>query len=64
MTEQVVLYGVDALTSKDFRAHVLTEHRGRGGTILAVCGVSHRKWRPVSEFARPEVFTECAGCMS
>lgn len=43
-----VLYGVDAFTSDDFRAHVLTDEPGVGvGTRLSVCGQSHRKWRPV-----------------
>jgi len=28
-------------------------------TRIALCGERRRKWQPVDEFARPEVFTPC-----
>lgn len=60
-----VLYGVAAWTSDDFQGHVLTDEEGPGGagTRLSVCGQSHRKWLPVAEFVRPEVFTPCRVCV-
>jgi hypothetical protein len=48
------------------RKHLLPARRSPTapyGSIAAMCGEFRRSWQRVEEFARPDVFEACTGCL-
>lgn len=54
--------GID-VPGAPFVAHLVSDVAEWTGSVPSLCGQERRrKWRPVQDFARPDVFTRCDRC--